>query len=65
MDSYQNLHERIGDSMEKIKIKLTPEETKILTNETEKRNINLSNLIKHLALAKVNEIKYKPEQDNS
>ena len=51
--------------MEEIEIKLTPEETKILTNESEKRNINLSDLIKHLALAKVNEIKYTPEQDNS
>ena len=47
--------------MEEIKIKLTPEETKILTNESEKRNINLSDLITHLALAKVNEIKYKHE----
>ena len=65
MDGHQNLHERIGDSTEEVKIKLTPEETKILTNESEKRNINLSDLIKHLALAKVNEIKYKPEEDNS
>ena len=48
--------------MEEIKIKLTTEETKILTNESEKRNINLSDLIKHLALAKVNAIKYKPEK---
>lgn len=48
--------------MEEIKIKLTTEETKILTNESEKRNINLSDLIKYLALAKVNEIKYKPEK---
>lgn len=48
--------------MEEIKIKLTPEETKVLTIESEKRNINLSDLIKHLALAKVNEIKYKSEK---
>ena len=48
--------------MEEIKITLTPEETKVLTIETEKRNINLSDLIKHLALVKVNEIKYKPKK---
>lgn len=48
--------------MEEIKITLTPEETKVLTIESEKRNINLSDLIKHLALVKVNEIKYKPKK---
>ena len=48
--------------MEEIKITLTPKETKVLTIESEKRNINLSDLIKHLALAKVNEIKYKSEK---
>ena len=42
--------------MNEVKIKLTTEENKIFTNESQKRNINLADLIKHLALLKIDDI---------
>lgn len=48
--------------MNEVKIKLNTEESKIFVNESKKRNINLSDLIKHLALLKIDDINMRQKK---